>query len=130
MRKIDTQYAVRRIALVGVLLILWAGACGTAKIIGGPVQADGMRDGTYRGRDKNGPNTAVVEVTIQNQKIVDVKIIQHNAWKGKSADPIIPERIVRHQSTDVDAVSGATNSSNVIMNAAQKAIEQAYPDSP
>jgi uncharacterized protein with FMN-binding domain len=36
------------------------------------------------------------------------------------------ERIIAQQSTRVDAVSGATNSSRVIMNAVQRAIEKAY----
>ncbi|MDJ0766479.1 MAG: FMN-binding protein [Myxococcota bacterium] len=114
--------------LAGLLLLLGGGACGAAKIIGGPVQIGKLKDGVYQGSDRNGPNKAVVEVTIENQKIVEVKIIQHNAWKGKKADPIIPKRIIDHQSTHVDAVSGATNSSNVIMNATQKAIDQAYQD--
>ncbi len=39
--------------------------------------------------------------------------------------PIL-ERIIETQSTRVDVVSGATNSSRVIMNAVQKAIEKAY----
>ena len=46
--------------------------------------------------------------------------------RGKKAELIIPGRIIEKQSTDVDAVSGATNSSHVIMNAVQKAIEKAY----
>ena len=39
---------------------------------------------------------------------------------------IIPERIIENQSTDVNVVSGATNSSIVIMNAVQRAVENAY----
>jgi uncharacterized protein with FMN-binding domain len=48
--------------------------------------------------------------------------------RGVKADPIIQERIIESQSTNVDAVSGATNSSYVIMNAVQKAVEKAYVD--
>ncbi|MBE9570731.1 MAG: FMN-binding protein, partial [Proteobacteria bacterium] len=39
---------------------------------------------------------------------------------------VIPGRIVSEQSTVVDAVTGATNSSRVIMNAVQRAVEKAY----
>ena len=47
------------------------------------------------------------------------------AWKGSKAESPIIKRIIENQSTDVDAVSGATNSSRVIMNAGQRAIEKA-----
>ena len=60
-------------------------------------------------------------------RIAEVKLARHMAsWKGKRADIIIPERIVSEQSTRVDVVSGATNSSIVIMNAVQTALEKAY----
>ncbi len=84
-------------------------------------------DGTYEGAYSSWPNKAVVEVTIRNGSIADVRLISHWAsWIGKKAETIIPLRIVEKQSTNVDAVSGATNSSRVIMNAAQNALEKAY----
>ena len=67
-----------------------------------------------------------IGVTIKDKNIVEVQIVRHNAWKGKKAEPIITERIVAEQSTMVDVVTGATNSSNVIMNAVQKAVEKSY----
>ncbi len=85
-----------------------------------------LTDGIYEGQFKVGPNYAEVKVTIEGQKIVHIEIVKHDAWKGKKAEPIIPQRIIEKQSTDVDAVTGATNSSHVIMNAVQKAIEKAY----
>jgi len=84
-------------------------------------------DGTYKGSYRGGPNKAIVEVTIKDNSIVNIKILQHQAWKGKKAEETIVERIITHQSTQVDAVSGATNSSRVIMNAVQLAIEKAVP---
>ncbi len=50
----------------------------------------------------------------------------HQTWKGGIAEETIIARIISSQSTRVDAVSGATNSSRVIMNAVQTAIEKAY----
>jgi uncharacterized protein with FMN-binding domain len=46
--------------------------------------------------------------------------------KGKKAEEIISRRVLENQRTDVDVVSGATNSSIVIINAVQRAIEKAY----
>jgi len=101
-------------------------ACKITPTIGGPVDAAKLTDGVFEGEFKGGPNKARVRVTVENQKITKVEILEHDAWKGKKANPIIPGRIVEKQSTTVDAVTGATNSSNVLMNAVQKGIEKSY----
>jgi uncharacterized protein with FMN-binding domain len=103
-------------------------SCASTPVIGGPVDPAKFADGTYEGSYRGGPNKAIVEVTIKDNAIVNIKIIQHQAWKGKKAEETIVERIIARQSTRVDAVSGATNSSRVIMNAVQLAIEKAYPN--
>jgi uncharacterized protein with FMN-binding domain len=101
-------------------------SCAPTAVIGGPVDPAKLADGTYQGSDRGGPNKAVVEVTIKDNTIVHIKMIQHQAWRGKKAEETVVERIIAQQSTRVDAVSGATNSSRVIMNAVQRAIEKAY----
>ncbi len=100
-------------------------SCAPTAVIGKPVDPAKLADGTFKGSYRGGPNKAIVEVTIKDNSIVNIKIIQHQAWKGKKAEETIVERILARQSTRVDAVSGATNSSNVIMNAVQLAIEKA-----
>ena len=108
------------------LFLSFAG-CQIAPLIGTPVEPEGLKDGVYEGEYKKGINKAVVKVTIADGRIADVELVKHNAsWIGKKANDIIPQRILEQQSTQVDAVSGATNSSRVIMNAVQKAIEKAY----
>ena len=108
-------------------LILSSAGCQIAPLIGTPVVSEGLKDGIYEGEYKKGINKAVVKVTITDSRIADVELVKHTAsWIGKKADEIIPQGIVEHQSTRIDAVSGATNSSRVIMNAVQMAIEKAY----
>ncbi len=102
--------------------------CKTAPKIGQPLSQDALIDGVYEGYYKTGLNAASVEVTIENRQIKRIKILNHDAWKGKKAEPVIVKRIIEQQSTNVDAVSGATNSSHVIMNAVQKAVEKAFRD--
>ena len=101
-------------------------SCAPTAVIGKPLDPAKLADGTFKGSYRGGPNKAIVEVTIKDHSIVNIKIIQHQAWKGKKAEETIVERIIARQSTRVDAVSGATNSSRVIMNAVQLAIEKAY----
>jgi uncharacterized protein with FMN-binding domain len=103
--------------------------CTMAPIRGAEIEQKGLVDGVYDGSYRHGPNSATVRVTIAEGKVVDIELIKHFAsWKGDKANDIIPQRIVAEQSTDVDAVSGATNSSRVIMNAVQEALEKAYRD--
>jgi uncharacterized protein with FMN-binding domain len=90
------------------------------------VNQEKLVDGLYEGSYEAGPNKAAVKVTIKDNKIVSIQILEHRTWKGKKAEFVIPRIIIEKQSTEVDAVSGATNSSRVIMNAVQRAIEKAY----
>ncbi len=102
-------------------------SCAVTPKIGGAITQQ-LRDGLYEGSYTGGPNKAVVQVKIESNRVVGIKLVEHRAFRGVKADPIIQERIIENQSTDVDAVSGATNSSYVIMNAVQKAVEKAYVD--
>lgn len=111
--------------LAGLAAFLFS-ACISTPRIGQTLRPDDLRDGVYRGSYKGGPNTAAVEVTISGGKITRIDIIEHDHWKGAPAETVIPGRIIQRQSTLVDAVSGATNSSTVIMNAVQKAVEEGY----
>ncbi len=108
------------------LILFTAFSCSKAVVIGGRVNPEQLTDGVFEGEFKHGLNSAIVQVTVENEKIIRVEIVKHDAWKGKKVEPIIPKRIVESQSTNVDAVTGATNSSRVIMNAVQKAIENSY----
>ncbi|NNL75782.1 MAG: FMN-binding protein [Desulfobacterales bacterium] len=100
--------------------------CAQTPMIGKPLDRAELTDGVYAGSYRGGPNRAAVRVTIKDQAIVEIEITEHQAWRGKKAELPTIERIIASQSTNVDAVSGATNSSRVIMNAVQNAIENAY----
>jgi uncharacterized protein with FMN-binding domain len=108
--------------LIGTLLL----GCAQTQVTGGPVAHAKLKDGTYEGSYRGGPNKASVQVTVKDNSIVNIEILQHLAWRGGIAEATIAERIIASQSTKVDAVSGATNSSRVIMNAVQNAVEKAY----
>ena len=112
---------------ISVLLIAaMLSGCAETPVTGGGVDHTKLKDGTYEGSYRGGPNKASVKVTIKDNSLVNIEILQHQAWRGVIAEATIVERIIASQSTKVDAVSGATNSSHVIMNAVQNAIEKAY----
>ena len=121
-----TALTARRAPWIFPLLFLLS-ACQMAPIIGADIEDKPLRDGVYTGSFSNGPNGAKVEVTIIDGRIEAVEVLRHfSSWKGWAVNETIPRRIVASQSTRVDVVSGATNSSIVVMNAAHKAIEKAY----
>ena len=110
-----------------LIAILFAG-CAATPMIGGPLEQRKPKAGTYEGVYRGGPNKVVVMVTIEDNRIVHIEMVEHWELMGKKAESLTLKRIMEQQSTRVDAVSGATNSSLVIMNAVQRAVEKAYSD--
>lgn len=83
--------------------------------------------GTYEGV-ATGFNTGLsVEITIEDNQITDLTITDHNETIGyyETAFETIPSSIVTEQSTEVDVVSGATRSSEGIIEAVEMALESA-----
>ena len=81
-----------------------------------------VSDGVYIGEYDVNFIYAKVEVTVQNGEITDIIILEHRHEHGKAAETVINE-IVDEQRIDVDAVSGATNSSIVIKKAVENALK-------
>ena len=117
------------LSLILVLaMVLCMAAYGAA-----PVQAENANlftPGTYTGvgAGKNGDIT--VEVTFSADKIERITVVSHSETPSLSDAAIanIPTQIVESQSLGVDAVSGATYTSNGIVEAVADAVKQAGGD--
>ncbi|HHV56586.1 MAG TPA: FMN-binding protein [Firmicutes bacterium] len=85
------------------------------------------KDGTYSGSGKGMGGPIAVTVKVEKGRITAVDVTQHQETPGISDSAIakIPQLIVEKQSTDVEAVSGATYTSNGIKEAVQNALSQA-----
>ena len=83
-------------------------------------------DGTFAGKADSFGGPLEVEVTVSGGKISAVQVLKHSDTPGISDGAIknVPERIVAANSFQVDAFSGATVTSDAIMKAVQKAVEQ------
>ena len=93
------------------------------------VPAGGYTDGTYTGSGTGFGGTITVQVTVSNHKIVSINILDASSETASyfaNAQGVI-SRIISSQSPNVDAVSGATYSSNGIISAVQNALFQAIP---
>lgn len=78
-------------------------------------------DGVYIGEYDVDFVYAKVEVTVQDKAITKIEILEHKNGRGKSAESIV-NKIIEEQNIDVDAVSGATNSSTVLKKAVENAL--------
>ncbi len=79
-------------------------------------------DGVYIGEYDVDFIYAKVEATVQNGEITNINILEHRHERGKTAE-VIADSIVDEQKIDVDAISGATNSSTVIEKAVENALK-------
>lgn len=83
-----------------------------------------LSDGTYQGEGEGFRGTTSVSVTVENGRISDITVISYEddeQFFQRAADSIIRD-IVDTQSLDVSCVSGATFSSNGILEAVASAL--------
>lgn len=91
------------------------------------VPAGSYKDGTYQGSGTGFGGTITVQVTISGGKIAAIDILSASGETGSyfaSAKGVI-SKMISGQTPNVDAVSGATYSSNGIIQAVQNALSKA-----
>lgn len=136
----NRNMALKRVIITGIIIIL---GLATIFIIGLSIKlhefskeisqieienidVSTIEDGEYIGEYYLSESVgAKVEVTVNNNEIVNIDFIEHKCARGKKAEAITIN-VIDSQSLDVDAISGATGSSTVIL----KAIENALSNEP
>ncbi len=93
-------------------------------------EKDNFKAGTYTAVAKGHNGDVKVEAVFDSTSIVSVKVLEHQESAGISDVPIqrIPEEVVEGQTLAVDAVSGATVTSNAILAAIEDCVNQAGGD--
>ena len=114
---------MQKFAKLGIALALGGVLAATAS-------AAALKDGTWKGQGQGRNGAVVVEMTVKSGHIADVKVVKHSETAGISDAALarIPGEIVQAQSTGVDAVTGATMTSNGIKGAVANAIRAAGGD--
>lgn len=87
------------------------------------VALNSAQDGVYSGEYNTTLVKATVKVNIKDNIIQDIEIVKHQCGTGKKAEAVV-DRVVQNQSLKVDAISGATYSSKVILKAIEKAVRK------
>ncbi|HIX30458.1 MAG TPA: FMN-binding protein [Candidatus Blautia stercoravium] len=88
------------------------------------LELSSIADGTYQGEGEGFRGTISVSVTVENGKITDITVVSYEddeSFFVRAEDTIISE-IINAQSLDVSCVSGATFSSNGILEAVADAL--------
>lgn len=92
-----------------------------AKIENEDIDMETVEDGIFEGHSELAPVKVDVKVLVKNHKIKKVELLRHECGLGHPADVIV-DKMVEQNTWDVDAVSGATVSSEIIKNAVNKAL--------
>lgn len=110
-----------------VLLCTLLGSCASAPAPAGDKPKTQLTDGSYTATVKSHGGELAVEVVCADGKLDKVSVISHNdtpEYIGKVLDAL-PQSLVKSQSLEVDAVSGATLSSQAIKAAVAQCIRDA-----
>lgn len=87
------------------------------------VDTNNIQDGEYVGSFSYSGFEYKVKTIVKNHRIIDIIILQNRDTKhAKSAEGVIPE-IIKKQTPNVDAISGATTTSKALMKAVEESLE-------
>ena len=116
---------MKKLVTTLVCSLMLLSGCGT-----GSKSANTFKAGTYTGTGAGRNGDITVEVVLTSDKISSVTVIEQSETEG-IADPAlekIPQEIVDAQGLGVDVVSGATLTSNGILEAVENALKEAGAD--
>lgn len=104
--------------------------CALMLLFGANGLADTYQAGVYQGTAAGRNADLTVSVTLSDSAIESVEVIDHKETVGVSDAAIaqIPQEIVEHQSLAVDVISGASLTSNAIIEATAAALAEAGAD--
>jgi fumarate reductase flavoprotein subunit len=118
---------------VAVLVFLLAAlpGCGTgdgsSRSTGEEAPAGEYQDGVYEGSGQGWRGPVLVRLRLEAGEIAESEILEHqdDAFVGGSAMEELAELVLEYNAVDLDAVSGATESSAGFLAAVEDALAQA-----
>ena len=117
-------YVILGIVLLGTIGCLSLTASmkkSLAKIENEDIDMETVEDGSLEGHCELDLVKVDVKGLVENHKLIKVELLRHECGLGHPADVIV-DKMVEQNTWDVDAVSGATVSSEIIKHAVNKAL--------
>lgn len=125
MKKILIRSGIVLLVLVVVMMIFaFLGLNETTDLNIESVDLSQIPDGSYTGTYDNFRFSNTVEVTVKDHQIIEIRPVKTADGREKLNEELT-ENILEQQRTDIDAVSGATASSNGFLKAVENALENA-----
>lgn len=87
------------------------------------IHMNDMKDGIYDGKVETELIKVHVQVKVKNHQIMSIDILQHDNGFGDKANKIT-NQMIKENRYDVDTISGATLSSQVIQSAVSQALKK------
>lgn len=113
---------------IGIIAIGWQIISGrivkqASQVMISSIDLSGIEDGSYIGEYTLSPVNVIVEVTVKDEQINDIRILEHGNGLGQKAETII-EDVIEKQDLDVDIVARATISSKAVLKAVENALNR------
>lgn len=122
----------KRILAGAVSLAMLLSACGStgSSVASSTAASATAASGVYEGSSVGMQGTVTVSMTVEDGKITNVELTECHETPSVASVAMerLPQQMVEHQTTKLDAVTGATLASNAIMRAASAAAEAAGLD--
>ncbi len=124
------QKKFKVVILMTLLLSFMLVGCGDSKIKDFIVKDNGVYiPGTYRGEAESHGGVIIVEVTVDENKITQIDFVDFNdAIYSEQPSYAIAENIIKANSTNIDTITGATETTKAVIVAVDDALENAYVD--
>ncbi|GAA0729376.1 urocanate reductase [Clostridium malenominatum] len=114
------------ILLAMTMLIGLVGCSNAKQTQGDKATTTAIKDGKYKGEGKGKGGAISVEVTIENDTITDIKVLNQKETPGyETAMNTLTKNIISTNSVDVDIVSGCTLTSKGFLEAVNAALTAA-----
>ena len=120
------------IVIIFALIIIFTFAVASIRMAGQvkafdktKIDISQVADGVYTGHSETDLVKVEVRVTVAEGMIRDIEILKHECGKGRRANEIVND-IIEKNDIEVDAVSGATMSSEVIKAAVRDALRSGF----
>ncbi|WP_244969346.1 flavocytochrome c [Tissierella praeacuta] len=112
--------------LLVVTMVIGLVGCNKSEKVNNGNTATSIKDGVYEGVGTGKGGEIKVEVTIADDTITDIKVLNHNETPGfDTAMETLTESIISQNSLEVDGVSGCTFTSNGFLEAVNSALKAA-----